>query len=149
MTVSFIINLLIFMSMVTKFFNQIRFAVGLIGLLILTLLGLSEVMSAVDCCLFSLWLGLFVLLSKNLKYAPWILGLTAFYMAFPFLGYHCPLVAWEAPESEILTRVVLYGDKLMALCVNAFLYFMAVVALLSLACAVIGGFFCYNKSNFA
>ncbi len=130
-----------------KGFNQIRLVIGLISLAMLIFMGLAGVMSVVDCCLFILWLVAFVLLSKKLECVPWMLGLTAFYMAFLFLGYHCPLLVWDAPEPKMFVKIVLYGNQLMSLLVNAFLYFIAVVAFFSLVCAAISGFYCFNKKH--
>lgn len=135
------------MYMEDKGFNQVRLVVGLIGLAMLVLLGLSGVMSVVDCCLFGLWLVTFVLFSINLKSVPWVFGATAFYMIFLFLGYHCPLLAWDTPEPKMLIKAVLYGNKLISLLVNAFLYFIAVVALSFLVCAAMSGFYSYKRKN--
>ena len=135
------------MIMEEKGFNQIRLIIGLIGLAMFIFVGLSGVMPVVDVCLFGLWFGVFILITRNLKSLPWTLGFTAFYVAFLFLGYHFPLLGWNAPDLKLLPQAVLYGNKLAIVLVNAFLYFLAVVALVFLVCAVLSGFGTFNKKD--
>lgn len=130
-----------------KGFNQIRLIIGLIGLAMLIFVGLSGVMPVVDVCLFGLWFAVFILITRNLKCLPWTLGFTVFYVTFLFLGYHFPLLCWDAPDLKMLPQVVLYGNKLVLVLVNAFLYFLAAVAFMFLACAAISGFGAFNKKD--
>ena len=123
-----------------KGFNQIRLIIGLIGLAMFIFVGLSGVMPVVDVCLFGLWFAVFILITRNLKSLPWTLGFTAFYVAFLFMGYHFPLLGWDAPSLNFMPQAVYYGNKLAILLVNAFFYFCGAVALIFLVCAVLSGF---------
>lgn len=126
--------------MENKGWNQIRLVVGIIGVFMLIFLRLSGVLSIIDTCLCELWFAVFVLATRNLQCLPWTFGLTVFYASFLFLGYHFPLLEWDAPSLNFMQKAVLYGNQLAILLVNAFFYFCGIVALIFLICAVLSGF---------
>lgn len=120
--------------------NQIRLVVGLIGVAMLIFLRLSGILPIIDTCLFGLWFVAFVLISKDTECLPWAFGFTFFYVALLFLGYHCPLLEWDAPSLPVLQNIAVYGHKLAVVLVNALLYLIAVLALILLICAALSGF---------
>lgn len=126
--------------MENKGWNQIRLVVGIIGVFMLIFLRLSGVLSIIDTCLCGLWFAVFVLATRNLQCLPWTFGFTVFYASFLFLGYHFPLLEWNAPSLNFMPKAVLYGNQLAILLVNAFFYFCGVVSLIFLICAVLSGF---------
>ncbi len=126
--------------MENKGWNQIRLVVGIIGVFMLIFLHLSGVLPIVDTCLFGVWFAVFVLATRNLQCLPWSLGFTVFYASLLFLGYHFPLLEWDAPSLNFMPQAVFYGNKLAILLVNAFFYFCGAVALIFLVCAVLSGF---------
>lgn len=130
-----------------KGFNQVRLIIGLIGFTMLIFLKISAVISVVDACILGIGFAIFLLITGDLKYLPWTLILMVFYTALPFLGYHWPILVWNAPDWEMFPQVALYGNKLMILFVNSFLYFWAVVSLLLLVCAVLSGFGTFSKKD--
>lgn len=130
-----------------KGFNQIRLIVALIGFAMLIFLGLSAAIPVVDLCLIGIGFAAVVLLSRNWSSIPWAVGFTVFYMMFPILGYHFPLLVWEAPNFNAFENIALYGNKLAILLVNAFLYFLAVVALIFFVAAVFSGFSKFSRED--
>lgn len=126
--------------MENKGWNQIRLVVGIIGVFMLIFLRLSGVLSIIDTCLCGLWFAVFVLTTRNLQCLPWTFGFTVLYASFLFLGYHFPLLEWNAPSLNFMPKAVLYGNQLAILLVNAFFYFCGFVALIFLICAVLSGF---------
>lgn len=130
-----------------KGFNQVRLIIGLIGFAMLIFLKISAVISVIDACIFGIGFAIFLLITGDLKYFPWTLILMVFYTALSFLGYHWPILVWNAPDWEMFPQVALYGNKLMILFVNSFLYFLAIVSLLLLVCAVLSGFGTFSKKD--